>query len=94
MAAKMLNVHLQRQWDGHEAGEIVTVEAITAKSMVRKGYGEIVTARQAARLDRASSTKRPPTAETATQPPEAETTNAAPEPQDAPADASPEKAGD
>lgn len=39
---KTLNVKLIREWDGHPAGETVTVWEKTAESMVQKRYGTIV----------------------------------------------------
>jgi len=68
---KTVKVFLTREWSGHEAGETVTVEDFTAESMVRKGYGRIVT-----------NTGRPvgkrATAQTATAVPKGETTDATP----------------
>lgn len=72
---KMVNVKLSREWDGHGAGEIVKVEEITAKSMVRKQYGHIV------KGGRSAGRKPPskPTAETATDIPSAETATVTPQ---------------
>ena len=68
---QQVNVRLTKDWFGHEAGETVTVEDFTAESMVRKGYGRIVT-----------ETGRPvgkrATAQTATAVPKGETTDATP----------------
>ena len=40
---KMTDVLLEREWDGHAAGQIVTVERMTADSMINKNYGRFVT---------------------------------------------------
>lgn len=70
---KMLNVQLTRQWSGHAAGEIVTVEAPTAESMVRKNYGEIVKAAPPAKQPAAETADAGPAPE-----PAAETADARP----------------
>lgn len=66
---KMLNVLLEREWSGHEANEIVTVEDYTAESMVKKNYGKIVKAAEKKKIE----------AETATAPPAPENAMANPE---------------
>lgn len=65
---KMLDVFLDRKWSGHEAGETVTVECYTAESMVRKGYGRIVTPAEKKKIESPGELQ----AETAMLEPEAE----------------------
>ena len=52
---KMSDVLLERKWSGHEAGEVVTVEDYTAKSMVRKNYGRIITASERKKIESAKN---------------------------------------
>lgn len=51
MKTKMKDVLLERDWSGHKAGEVVTVEDYTAESMERKNYGRIITAAEKKKLE-------------------------------------------
>lgn len=42
-------IQLTRLWDGHPAGEIIEEADFTVDSMVRKGYGNVISARPAPR---------------------------------------------
>lgn len=53
MATK--RILLTRDWSGHKAGEIVEEWDKTVESMVRKGYGEIVTAKDLREKERAEA---------------------------------------
>lgn len=66
---KMKDVLLDRPWSGHKAGEIVTVEDFTAKSMVRKEYGSIISPSEKKKIESA----RQPKVERADAPPQAKT---------------------
>jgi hypothetical protein len=69
---KMLDVFLERQWSGHEADEIVTVEDYTANSMVKKGYGRIITSAERKKIESANQPEKSPEVETADAPVPAE----------------------
>lgn len=56
MATK--RILLTRDWSGHKAGEIVEEWDKTVESMVRKGYGEIVTAKDIREKERAEAKAR------------------------------------
>ena len=72
---KTLHVELSRLWDGHEAGEVVTVEDYTARSMVKKGYGKLVKRRAKTAVP---PVERRPQVETAEARPTGETMEATP----------------
>lgn len=65
---KILDVFLERDWSGHKADEIVTVEDYTAHSMVKKGYGRIITPVEKKKIESAKK----PQVETADNPMAAE----------------------
>lgn len=71
---KMKDVLLERDWSGHEKGEIVTVEDYTAESMEKKNYGRIIKAAEKRKIEPAKEVK----VETADTPPPAENAMANP----------------
>ena len=77
---KMKDVLLERDWSGHKAGVIVTVEDYTAESMEKKNYGHIITAAEKKKLEPPKEVK----VESADAPPPVENAMANPKVEDKP----------